>query len=147
MALDFPASPTIGQVYTSGAASWRWDGAKWVGVSGARYVVGCFAPGVPAANQVLLQHTYASAASLNSGQARGAVAATASTAVRVQKALAASPTSFSDVATITWSAGGIVGAVTGLPASFAAGDTIQLVAAATPDASLAGISATLVGAG
>ena len=28
--IDFPASPTLGQVFTSGAQSWTWDGAKWV---------------------------------------------------------------------------------------------------------------------
>jgi len=33
MALDFPNSPTLGQLFTSGALSWRWDGAKWVAAS------------------------------------------------------------------------------------------------------------------
>lgn len=33
MALDFPASPTTGQIYTSGAASWKYNGTAWVGVS------------------------------------------------------------------------------------------------------------------
>ena len=28
--IDFPASPTNGQVFTSGAQSWTWDGTKWV---------------------------------------------------------------------------------------------------------------------
>ena len=28
--IDFPASPTLGQVFTSGAQNWTWDGAKWV---------------------------------------------------------------------------------------------------------------------
>jgi hypothetical protein len=32
--IDFPASPTVGQVFTSGAQSWTWDGTKWV-ASGA----------------------------------------------------------------------------------------------------------------
>jgi hypothetical protein len=27
--IDFPASPSLGQVFTSGASSWTWDGAKW----------------------------------------------------------------------------------------------------------------------
>lgn len=30
MALDFPNSPTGGQVYTAAGLSWVWDGAKWV---------------------------------------------------------------------------------------------------------------------
>ena len=28
--IDFPANPTVGQTFTSGAQSWTWDGAKWV---------------------------------------------------------------------------------------------------------------------
>lgn len=30
MALDFPSSPTNGQVYTATGLSWVWDGTKWV---------------------------------------------------------------------------------------------------------------------
>jgi len=37
MALDFPASPTINQIFTSGSLSWKWDGAKWVPNSTASY--------------------------------------------------------------------------------------------------------------
>ena len=29
MALDFPASPTNGQVFSSGGVSWIYDGNKW----------------------------------------------------------------------------------------------------------------------
>lgn len=29
MALDFPASPTNGQVFLSGGISWTFDGEKW----------------------------------------------------------------------------------------------------------------------
>ena len=28
--IDFPDNPTVNQVFTSGAQSWTWDGAKWV---------------------------------------------------------------------------------------------------------------------
>lgn len=30
MPLNFPNSPTLGQVYSDGGASWEWDGAAWV---------------------------------------------------------------------------------------------------------------------
>jgi len=30
MAIDFPNSPTTGQVYTSGTRSWQYDGEKWI---------------------------------------------------------------------------------------------------------------------
>lgn len=29
MALDFPASPTNGQIFLSGGISWSFDGEKW----------------------------------------------------------------------------------------------------------------------
>lgn len=29
MALDFPASPSIGDIYTSGGRRWQWDGQSW----------------------------------------------------------------------------------------------------------------------
>ena len=31
MALDFPTSPALNQVYTFGSYSWSWDGTSWVG--------------------------------------------------------------------------------------------------------------------
>jgi hypothetical protein len=35
--LDFPNSPSVGQTFTSGGATWTWDGTKWVaaGTTGA----------------------------------------------------------------------------------------------------------------
>ena len=29
-ALDFPASPTVGQIYTANGRSWKWDGVSWI---------------------------------------------------------------------------------------------------------------------
>ena len=31
-ALDFPASPTLGQIYTANGKSWQWDGTTWQGI-------------------------------------------------------------------------------------------------------------------
>jgi len=28
--LDFPASPTLNQIFTAGGVSWKWDGVKWI---------------------------------------------------------------------------------------------------------------------
>ena len=28
--IDFPATPIVGQIFTSGGQSWTWDGMKWV---------------------------------------------------------------------------------------------------------------------
>lgn len=33
MALDFPSSPFLDQVYTSGLYSWKWNGSSWLAVS------------------------------------------------------------------------------------------------------------------
>ena len=30
MALNFPANPSLNQVYTSGSQSWTWNGTAWV---------------------------------------------------------------------------------------------------------------------
>ncbi len=35
MALSFPSTPTVGDIHTAGALSWRWDGVKWVSDGGA----------------------------------------------------------------------------------------------------------------
>jgi hypothetical protein len=32
--IDFPASPTTGQIFSAAGASWRWDGTKWVAYGG-----------------------------------------------------------------------------------------------------------------
>jgi len=40
MALVFPASPSNGQVYTSGTSSWRWDGYSWNVVSSSGALAG-----------------------------------------------------------------------------------------------------------
>ena len=33
MALDFPASPSVNDTYTSGGRTWRWNGTAWVGAT------------------------------------------------------------------------------------------------------------------
>lgn len=33
MPLNFPDSPSLNQVYTSGSNSWQWDGAAWNAIS------------------------------------------------------------------------------------------------------------------
>jgi len=40
MALDFPASPTVGQQFTAAGVTWTWDGTKWTasGLSGGPFL-------------------------------------------------------------------------------------------------------------
>ena len=51
MPLNFPDSPTLNQVYTSGSNSWQWDGTVWnaisssqVGIDGANGITGATGP-------------------------------------------------------------------------------------------------------
>lgn len=31
-AIDFPNSPTVGQLFSVGNTTWRWDGSFWTGI-------------------------------------------------------------------------------------------------------------------
>jgi len=156
--IDFPASPTLNQIYQpiAGGPAWRWDGSKWLAQgAGARYVIACFVPGVLTASQLLLEHRVSKDITVpanfgsvlgHASQARGTVAATASTTIVVRKATAAAPGAFSDVGTIVIAAAALTGTFTtsgGAAVSFAAGDTLALVAPATPDTTFANFAATL----
>jgi hypothetical protein len=145
---SLPAGTTHDQlVYVGGA----WTAQR------PRYIVAAFAPGVPTASQTLLMHTFSKAVTFganfaaylgHASQARGTAAATASTVIAVQKATAAAPGTFAAAGTITFAAAGITGTFAtsgGTPITFAAGDTLALVAPASPDASFAGFAATLAG--
>ena len=56
MTLNFPINPTIGQVYTVGSESWKWDGYCWgVAASTATYApvfIGQFPPPAPIAGDL-----------------------------------------------------------------------------------------------
>lgn len=47
MALNFPASPTLNQIYTVGEQSWKWDGVAWVALSGAQESVPVYVGTLP----------------------------------------------------------------------------------------------------
>lgn len=120
-----------------------------------KYIIGAFVPSAPTANQVLLLHQVSRAITIPtdfathvgySSRARVRVAATASYTILVQRATAAAPSTFSNVGTVIFAAGAFVGtfSTSDVDVAFAADDTLALVAPATPDATLAGFSATLV---
>jgi len=149
MALDFPASPTTGQIFTSGAASWRWDGSKWL-AQGATlpYLVGFDVPGVLTLGAVFA-HVFAAAAAFPinfaGSQARGSANATASPVITFAKATAASPLSFSNIGTLTIASGTTNPTwVAASAPSFAAGDTLRGLVT-TGDASFADLCLTLAG--
>ena len=156
--LNFPDSPTLNQSYTpgSGATSWTWDGTKWVaGAAHPKYVIGTYVPGTMTASQSLLYHRFTKAVTLpaNLGAylghttvAGGGVAATGSTAIVLQQATAAAPTTFSTVATITVAAAGVNGAMSTQAAiNFAQGDVLRVRGPATADSTFADFHLSLVG--
>jgi hypothetical protein len=139
--------------------SWIFDGQKWLAAaSKPKYLLACFVPGVLTASQSLLLHRFSKAITFPANfdtylghlsEARGSVAATASTTIAVQKATAAAPGTFTGVGTIVIAAGAMVAATFtttgGAALSFAAGDSLALVGPGTADATFAGFAATLVG--
>ena len=135
------------------------DGQKWV-VSGAatgKYIIGCFVPGLMTASQQLLLHRVTKAITIpanfgaangHASMARGTVNATASTVIAVQRALSATPGTFTGIGTITIAAGSMVASFAtsgGATVSLAQGDTLGLLGPAVPDATFANLAALLVG--
>jgi hypothetical protein len=120
-----------------------------------KYVVATYVPGIMTANQNLLYHRFTKAVTLpaNLGAylghttvAGGGVAATGSTAIVLQQALAASPTTFTTVATLTVAAGSVNATMSTQAAIlFAQGDVLRVRGPATADATLADFHLSLVG--
>ena len=149
MMLDLPASPTTGQIFTFGAASWRWDGAKWVSQgTGSQYLVAFDVPGVLTAGAVFA-HVFAAPAAFPinfaGSQARGSANATGSPVITFAQSLAASPLSFSTIGTLTIAAGTTNPTFVAASApTFATGDQLRGLVT-TGDASFADLYLTLAG--
>lgn len=148
--IDFPASPSNGQVFTSGALSWRFDGTKWVAQGASlQYLIGFDVPGVLTAG-VVFAHVFGAAASfpinLAGSQARGSANAASTPLITFAKALAVSPLSFSNIGTLTIAPGTTTPTFVAASApSFVAGDTIRGLVT-TGDTAFADLYLTLVGA-
>jgi hypothetical protein len=73
-ALDFPASPTVGQIYTANGRSWKWDGAAWIsanlitsiGVTGSTMTI----YGSPIANPDATSMTFANSVNLTAASTK-----------------------------------------------------------------------------
>ena len=143
---SLPSGTTHDQlVYVSGA----WTAQR------PKYVVAAFVPGLMTASQILLLHVCTKAITIpaNLGAylghttvAGGGVAATGSTAIVLQQATAAAPTTFSTVATITIAAAGTTGTMSTQAAiNFAQGDVLRVRGPATADSTFADFHLSLVG--
>jgi hypothetical protein len=135
---------------THAIGAWELDGAI-VGV--IPYSVGfSFVGGVLGNAQLLGMHKFPRAVTLPAnlvGSVAGATAnATASTVISVDRALAASPSSFTQIGSITFAAGGTTATfatVGGTAKAMATGDVLRLVGPSTADATLANLYSTLLG--
>lgn len=131
-----------------------WNGTAWV-PQRPKYVFGFNVPGVLAINTVF-SHVFTKAVTIpanfgsylgHSTQVRGSANATSSPVVTVAKAAAGSPLSFSNVGTITITAGGVVPvlATSGSAViNFAQGDIARFLVT-TGDTTFADLVATVVG--
>lgn len=106
------------------------------------YDLGLFFPGKPTASQLLASITavraFSFAANFAGSVASCGVAPTASTSVSITKNGTA-------IGTITFAAGATTATFTGSAVSFAIGDVLGFLGAATADATFANFSATLTG--
>jgi hypothetical protein len=120
-----------------------------------KYNIGAYVAGSMTPAQNLLFHKFSRAVTLpanlgsylgHATEAGSAAAATASTAITLSRALAATPTTFATVATITFAAGALVGSFSAQGAlTFAQGDILRVRGPTIADATLADFHLTLVG--
>lgn len=118
-------------------------GATEVVFSPKPYDIGAYVPGVPTASQVVARipavRAFTLPASLTDSQGKAIVAATATTDFDIQK-------NGSSIGTMSFAAAATSATFTFPSAiSFAAGDILAVVAPATPDATLAGVSFVFAG--
>jgi hypothetical protein len=122
----------------------------WGSLPTAPYRIGfSFVGGVLAAGQLLGMHKMARAVTLPANfagsRAGGSANATASTVIVVERALAASPLTFSSIGTITFAAGTITPTfATSGSVALANNDVLRVVGPATADASFANFYCTIV---
>ena len=142
--------PGFVRISGDGQASVVPDSAIAAAIGSSSYIVGCYVPGAMTADQTLLYHRVAKAvtlpANLGGTLAGGGVAATGSTAIVLQQATAAAPTTFTTVATITFAAAGATGTMSTQAAIlFAQGDVLRVRGPGVADATLADFHVSIVG--
>jgi hypothetical protein len=154
MAIDFPNSPTLNQQFKSAGLTWTWDGAKWTATTQGTIgypqlppevqqipIAFPFAGKPPAGGlvNVPMSMSLTIAAALAGSAGFAVTAATASAAFTLNKISGGSTTA---LGTITFS--GTTPAFAGAGGALAAGDTLQIVAPATQDTTLADLGVTIL---
>jgi hypothetical protein len=142
-------SPAAGDVLIYDGSSGTFQNQR------AKYVVSAFVPGVMTqANQALLYHKVTKNVTLpanfaayqgHSSEAACSTGSTGSVSITVARALAASPTSFTNIGSISFAAGVINGSFSTQPATnLGQGDILRLRGPGTPDVTLADFHTSLV---
>jgi hypothetical protein len=149
------ASIAIATPHAQDTLSYNTSSGKFENVR-PRYIVAAYAAGtMVGASQNLLFHKFSKAVTVpanlgaylgHTTEAGGATAATGSTAIILARALAATPTTFATVATITFAAGSATGSMSTQAAiSFSQGDVLRLRGPASPDPTFSDFHLSLVG--
>lgn len=146
---------TAGQILSTGGPA---GDPSWINVPTAKYNIAfSFIGGVLGNAQALGYHKFSKAVTIpanfgafaaHTSQAGGTANATASTAISVDKALAATPNTFANIGTIIFAAGSVTPSFAtsgGATQNFVQGDVMRLIGPATADATFANFYATLVG--
>lgn len=146
--LDFPASPTNGQQFTSGGITWSWDTVKWVVVGAAavkRPTPLSFAlPGKPTSSAklaVVIPWITTIAANFANSQTYADTAPTANATFNLFQIVAGVAT---NIGTIILTAGSKTARTfSSSGTTFNPGDALQIVAPATQDTTLSDVSITI----
>jgi len=148
--LQLEAHAAAAWIVTNAIGAWELDGVL-IGL--VPYSIGfSYVGGVLGASQLLGMHKLPRAVTLPAnlvGSVAGATAAaTGSTVISVDRALAASPGTFAQIGTITFAAGSATptfATVGGTAKAMATGDVLRLIGPSTADATLANFYSTLLG--
>jgi hypothetical protein len=142
-------SPAAQDTLSYNTSSGRFENVR------ARYHLGAYVPGLMAASQNLLFHRFSKAVTIpaNFGAYLGHIseagagsAASASTVITIAKAQTGTPTTFVNVASITFAVGAVLGTFSPQGAlTFAQGDLIRLRGPATADTTLSDFTVTMMG--
>ena len=130
MALDFPQSPQLDEIFVAGDRAWKWNGYAWdkisVGTSAGVFGIVLFYPGAPDPNEVIFGHvaawTVSFPADLTGSKAHAATPAAAETDFHILK-------NSVQVGTLRFAADSATGTFLTNPAfSLAPGDVLEVVA-------------------
>lgn len=147
MALDFPQSPQLDEVFVAGDRAWKWNGYAWdkisAGSSTGVYGIIAFIPGTPEPHDILLGHIAALAASFPADLAGSRAYAVIAAAAQVDFTILKNRV---QVGALRFTAGQTAGTfLPNPPFALAPGDILEVVATEVTDDTLADIYLTLSG--